>query len=281
MSEQQAMFIKNTRRQNKIEQEEKELEEFLKSQSGKEEEEVKDAGEEKTDDVKLPREEETFKKRYGDLRRHMQKKEEEWKEKFEQLEAQVKGTKTFVAPKTDEDLDEWVRKHPDVAAIVQTLAAKEADKRFSKTQQEIEEFKTAKYEAARIRAEQTIRDAHPDFDELKNADDLHDWAEEQPKWVQDALYENDEDPKAVIRVLDLYKVDKGLTKKAVKEREKEAAGFIKPGARAKVSDNAGEGTFTESQVSKMSAKEYARLEDKISEAIRTGKFIYDISGGAR
>lgn len=280
MSEQQAMFIKNTRRQNKIEQEEKELEEFLKSQSGKEEE-VKDADEEKTDDVKLPREEETFKKRYGDLRRHMQKKEEEWKEKFEQLEAQVKGTKTFVAPKTDEDLDEWVRKHPDVAAIVQTLAAKEADKRFSKTQQEIEEFKTAKYEAARIRAEQTIRDAHPDFDELKNADDLHDWAEEQPKWVQDALYENDEDPKAVIRVLDLYKVDKGLTKKAVKEREKEAAGFIKPGARAKVSDNAGEGTFTESQVSKMSAKEYARLEDKISEAIRTGKFIYDISGGAR
>jgi len=37
----------------------------------------------------------------------------------------------------------------------------------------------------------------------------------------------------------------------------------------------------ESDVQKMSAKEYERKSDSIMEAIRSGKFIYDVSGSAR
>ena len=33
---------------------------------------------------------------------------------------------------------------------------------------------------------------HPDFDEIRDGDEFHEWAEDQPKWVQDALYENDD-----------------------------------------------------------------------------------------
>ena len=39
--------------------------------------------------------------------------------------------------------------------------------------------------------------------------------------------------------------------------------------------------LTESQVQAMSAIEYEKRSDEIMEAIRTGKFIYDISGSAR
>ena len=37
----------------------------------------------------------------------------------------------------------------------------------------------------------------------------------------------------------------------------------------------------ESQVEKMSAHEYEKHADEIMEAIRSGKFIYDLSGSAR
>ena len=42
-----------------------------------------------------------------------------------------------------------------------------------------------------------------------------------------------------------------------------------------------EGTFTESQVAKMTTQQYEKASDQIMEAIRTGKFIYDMSGSAR
>ena len=67
---------------------------------------------------------------------------------------------------------------------------------------------------------QKIRETHPDFDTLRKADEFHDWAEAQPKWVQDAIYENADDPASVVRVIDLYKVDKGLTKTAKKASKK-------------------------------------------------------------
>jgi hypothetical protein len=41
------------------------------------------------------------------------------------------------------------------------------------------------------------------------------------------------------------------------------------------------GSFTESQVQKMSPQEYEAKSDAIMEAIRSGKFVYDVSGGAR
>ncbi len=37
----------------------------------------------------------------------------------------------------------------------------------------------------------------------------------------------------------------------------------------------------ESQVQKMSSQEYEKRADEVMEAIRTGKFIYDVSGSAR
>ena len=75
------------------------------------------------DDSNLSREEKSFKKRYGDLRRHMAEKEKDWNERFEKLE---NSGGTILPPKTDEDIDQWVSKYPDVASIVQTIATKKA-----------------------------------------------------------------------------------------------------------------------------------------------------------
>ena len=231
-------------------------------------------------DSNLTREEKSFKKRYGDLRRHMSDKEKEWKEKFDALEARMKG-ESVIMPKSDEDIDEWARQYPDVAGIVETIAAKKAQEMFKKAETRLAELDKIQYEANRKSAEATITEAHPDFAKLRESDKFHDWAEEQPKWVQDAIYENADDPASVIRVIDLYKVDNGLTDTAKKANKKAAASLVSKGSKASVDAENTSGQIRESEVAKMSAQEFEAREEEITKAMRTGKFVYDLSAGAR
>lgn len=234
------------------------------------------------DDEELTAEEKSFKKRYGDLRRHSAKKEKELLERIEALEKAREGDpKGIRPPKSDEDIEDWASKYPDVAAIVETIATKKAQEMFSRAESRLEEFDKVQYEAQRTKAENAIRKAHADFDELRASDEFHNWAEEQPKWVQDALYENSDDPASVIRVIDLYKVDMGKTPSDYKKKAKDAAKAVARGSRTKVDADSSEGSFKESQVAKMSSKEYEANMEAIDNAIRSGKFIYDLSGGAR
>ena len=121
---------------------------------------------------------------------------------------------------------------------------------------------------------------HPDFATIREDDTFHEWADEQPKWVQDALYENSDDAKSVSRVIDLYKQDKGIFKPTTKSTNVDAAKSVKS-VRNVPQDDERKSYLRESQVNRMSAKEYEKDSDSIMEAIRSGKFIYDISGGAR
>lgn len=263
--------------QIKIEQEEKELNDLLEGKI-QEEPEVKE--EVKTDDKPLNREEESFKKRYGDLRRYSQEQEKRLQEQIDALKAQLNNSSAAL-PTSEEDLEAWITKHPDVAAIVQAMAAREAEKRVKGTEEKLRQIDEDRYELTRQKAEQAIREAHSDFDNIKTSDDFHDWAEEQPKWVQDAIYENSDDARSVIRVIDLYKADKGLTKSAKKQQDREAASFVKAKGKTNLDDDTGAAVYSESRVAKMSNKEYEQHEAKILEAMRTGTFKYDLSGGAR
>lgn len=225
-------------------------------------------------------EEKSFKKRYGDLRRHLQKKEEEWQQKFETLEAKLSNT-PIRAPKSDEDIESWAKKYPDIAAIVETIATKKAEEKFKSADSRFQELDRLNEEARVMKAENLIRLSHSDFDELRDSDDFHTWAEEQPKWVQDALYENMDDPASVVRVIDLYKVDKGLTPSAKKSKSKDAAKSISTKTKTSLEGDPQKGSFRESEVAKMSDKEFEANMDAILEAQRTGKFVYDVSGSAR
>ena len=277
------------RKRKRIEEEEKEIARLEAAQRGEsteedepKEEEAVEAKEADTEveEATLSPEEKSFKKRYGDLRRHMQEKEKEWNEKFEAFEKRMKKD-SIVPPKSDEDIEEWAKEYPDVAGIVETIAAKKAQEMFSKADARLKELDQAQTEAQRVKAENQIRKAHEDFDDLRASDEFHNWAEEQPKWVQDALYENADDPASVVRVIDLYKVDKGLTKTAKKEKAKEAASTITRRTKTDVDVDDANDVIRESDVAKMSAKEFEARSDDINKAIRSGKFVYDVSGNAR
>ena len=240
------------------------------------EEEANTEVEEKT----LSAEERTFKKRYGDLRRHIQQKEKEWEEKFSALEKRSER-EGIVPPKSEEDIDNWAKEYPDVAGIVETIATKKAQEMFEKANIRIKEIDEERMELKRDSAENLIRKAHSDFDDLRAADEFHNWAEQQPKWVKDALYENSDDPDSVIRVIDLYKMDNGLTVSDRKKNTKNAAKTVARKSKTEVDLADANNMIKESDVAKMSDREFAENSDNINAALRSGKFVYDISGSAR
>ena len=266
---------------DKIKKEEEELKELMEQQGQATEEKTEEKVEEAKPEVELSDEEKSFKTRYGDVRRHLAAKEKEYNAKIKELEDKLGHTEKLVPPKSDDDIAAWAEKYPDVAGIVETIADKKAKQMFDKANLQIEELNKAKEEATRSRAENEIREAHSDFDKLRDSDEFHNWVEEQPKWVQNALYENTDDAASVIRVIDLYKVDNGLTRSDTKNKRKAAASLVDRGSKTKVDPSESSNKIRESDIAKMTDAEYAKNADKINEAHRSGKIIYDLSGNAR
>ena len=232
------------------------------------------------DDSELSAEEKNFKKRYGDLRRHQQKKEEEFTAKIEALEAQLTkaANKELVLPKTDEELEAWTKEYPDVASIIETIADKKSKSAAKELETRMAELEELRLNATRDKAEAELIKMHPDFIEIREDDSFHTWAEDQPKWVQDALYENVDDAKSVSRVIDLYKVDKGITnKKKAKPEEKAAASSVKTKSTATPEPDESAKMIRESEVANMTIQEYEKRADEIMEAQRSGNFIYDMT----
>ena len=228
----------------------------------------------------LSAEEKNFKKRYGDLRRHSQKKEEEFNAKIEALEAKLNkaANQELVLPKTDEELEAWSKEYPDVAAIIETIADKKSKATASELEERMAEFEELRITAKKEKAEAELINMHPDFVQIREDDKFHNWAKEQPKWVQDALYENVDDAKSVARVIDLYKIDKGITnKKKASPSEKAAASSVKTKSAAAPEPDETANMVRESEVAAMSIKEYEKRQEEILDAQRNGRFIYDMS----
>ena len=234
------------------------------------------------DDKNLSAEEKTFKKRYGDLRRHLQTKEKEFGDQLSEIKKQLDEAtrKEIRLPKSDEDIEKWAKEYPDVAAIVETIAIKKAKEQSDHLDARVKELTEMQTNVSREKAEAQLLTMHPDFNEIKEQDEFHTWAEEQPKWIQDALYENETDARSAARAIDLYKADMGIgTKK--KNTSKDAAKTVTTRSTKGQPDTDATGMIKESDVNKMSAQEYEKNADTIMEAIRSGKFIYDLSGNAR
>ena len=281
--EKKAFMAKRSTHEDRIKKDEEELQQLLKEQTGDEEqEENKDSIEEKEEPKNA--EERTFKKRYGDLRRHSQEKEKEYQKRLKDLESQLDNAakKEMKLPKSDEDLEAWAKEYPDVAKIVETIAMKKAREQSEQLEKKIQQIDEMNMSVVKERAEVELLKLHPDFDEIRDSDDFHEWAEQQPKWIQDALYENENDARAAGRAIDLYKADRNIGKKDTSKDDKSAAKAINTKSKkTEVDVTETSKKIRESDVQRMSADQYEKNADMIMEAIRSGNFLYDISGSAR
>ena len=273
-------FATRSVNKERIEQEEKELEELKKQNTGQVEEEKKSEPEPEP----VTAEEKSFKKRYGDLRRHSQKKEHDLQKQIDELRTQLDAStkKQIKLPKSEEELDEWTKEYPDVAKIVESIAIKKAKEQSKDLDERHKQINTMQDDALREKAEVELLKKHPDFVTIRDQDEFHTWVEEQPEWVQKALYENEHDANSAARAIDLYKSDMGISTKKVTAKDKSLD------AAKSVTTNKGNpntssevGTLKESDVEKMSAREYEANQEEITKAIQNGTFIYDLTGSAR
>lgn len=233
----------------------------------------------------LDPEEQTYKKRYGDLRTHLNNLTERHREEIRRMQEQIDtlSKKEFKLPKSEEELQEFAKQYPDVYKVVESVALKYANEATKTLEKEVLDVRKQALIAAREKAEAKLLKLHPDFDEIRQDPAFHEWAKMQPQFVQDALYKNETDHLAAARAIDLYKADVGITTKKTrskKETAKEAASHV-PAGRSSDPTAFNDDIIKESQVAKMSQHEYELNEERIFKAIRAGKFVYDLSGAAR
>ena len=133
-------------------------------------------------DEDLSAEEKNFKKRYGDLRRHTQEKEKEFQSQLDKLKSQLDAaTKNeLVLPKSEDEVEAWAKKYPDVAGIVEAIADKKANERSADLDGRLKEIEELRASAKRDKAEAELLSMHPDFQEIRADDAFHTWAEKQP-----------------------------------------------------------------------------------------------------
>jgi len=254
-----------------IEEVDKEIEE-LEAQRNQEEAEPEE---------NLEPEEKTFKKRYGDLRRHSQQLQEQHSDEIRKLQEQVESLtrKQVKLPKTDEELEEWTEKYPDVAKIVETIATKKAVEARKDVEEKLKYVDELKVKVQLEKAESELEKLHPDFAEIRADQEFHDWVADQPKWIQSALYENDNDPRAAGKAIDLYKLE---TKKTSKSKSnKDAAKAVSKTSRSSEPANQDRNVWSESRVKGLSSQDWDKFEEAISESVRNGTFVYDLTAGAR
>jgi DNA repair exonuclease SbcCD ATPase subunit len=268
-----APFGKRNANKDKIEQEEAELKELAEDKSTPQDPE----------DSNLNAEEKSFKKRYGDLRRHSQQQQTTLQNQIDELRSQLQQSteKQIKLPKSEEELNEWARAYPDVAKIVETIAIKKAKEQTQALDERFKQLDEREHQTAKEKAEADLTRLHPDFDRIRDDDEFHSWVEEQPKWIQDALYDNESDAVSAARAIDLYKADKGIkTKKTTSDRGA-AESVNTRGSRSAPTGESKDGVFYESEVSKMNTFEYEKNQEAIAKALQSGKFVYDVSGSAR
>ena len=224
-------------------------------------------------------EEASFKKRYGDLRRHtqqlMSQKDQELEKLKSQLDSAAKGQIKF--PKTDEEIEQWTNKYPDVAKIVDTIARKRANEALEEGEKRLGHLKDLETKLTKKEAEQQLMKLHPDFNEIRQDPAFHEWVAMQPLYINDALYKNNTDAMAAARAIDLYKADTGKRKTSSKKSAAQAVGRSTSATPAAT----GRAKFSESQVARMSDREYDANEEAILDAMKSGAFTYDMTGGAR
>jgi hypothetical protein len=220
-------------------------------------------------------EDRVFKKRYDDLKRHYDSTIQKHKEELSSLRTQLESsTQQFTPPKSKEELESWKKEYPDVYDMVETIAMTKADARAKDVEEKYQNLQKQQEQIAREKAEVELLKVHPDFNDLRQKDDFHEWAQLQDPTIQSWLYENTSNSKLAARAIDLYKMDRGiskLSKKEEKDVKKEAAKAISKTKKSTESDIPKKKVWTVSEISRMKPHEFEKHEKDIDLARLEGR----------
>ena len=215
-----------------------------------------------------------YKKRYDDLKKHYDSKLNEFKSREQELlEEAANSRPSYVAPKSPEELEKFREEYPDVYEVVETVSHLQSEEKSKDLREKLEKLQSREQELVRKDAEKRLMDKHPDFEDIRNSDDFHGWAKEQPKSIQDWVYNNADDADLASRALDLFKKDIGMDvvqkKSNSKQSKKSAADMVS--TKTTSVEPKQERIWTEREIAKMSMAQFDKHEAEISQAMQEGR----------
>ena len=152
-----------------------------------------------------------YKKRYDDLKRYYDRKLGEWNNRESDLKVQLQENRPkYQPPKSKEELEAFKNDYPDIYGVVETVSHLQSQNEVKSLQDELESLKKANTTLQQKEAALELSKYHPDFEEIKESDDFHNWADTQPMEIKNWIYENNSNGALAARAIDLYKKDRGL-----------------------------------------------------------------------
>ena len=215
-----------------------------------------------------------YKKRYDDLKKHYDTKLSEFKSREQELlEEATKNRQSYKAPKSQEELEDFKKEYPDVYEVVETVSHLQASERSKDLEAKLEALQQREKELVRKDAEKRLNDRHPDFEDIRNSDDFHDWAKSQPKSIQNWVYENADDADLASRAIDLFKRDIGMDSKPKKSNSRKTKSSAADMVSTKTTsvEPKQEKVWTTKEISAMSMDEFDKYEEEISKAMFEGR----------
>ena len=217
-----------------------------------------------------------YKKRYDDLKRYYDRKLGEWTSKENDLKTQLRDNRPkYQPPKSKEELEAFKNDYPDIYGVVETVSHLQSENQMQNLQEEVDSLKKQNQALAQREAQLELGRLHPDFSEIKESDDFHNWADSQPMEIKSWIYENNSDGKLAARAIDLYKKDRGLgldkkTETKTTTQNQGADLLVKTREQVQVPQS-NEVVFNRSDISKMSDEEFMQYEKDIVKAQREGR----------
>ena len=217
-----------------------------------------------------------YKKRYDDLKKHYDSKLNEFKSREQELiEEATKNRTEYKAPKTEEELEQFKNQYPDVYEVVETVAHMQSETKAKVLEERLSKLQERENQLIRQDAEKRLMERHPDFEDIRNSDDFHGWAKEQPKVIQDWIYSNANDADLASRALDLFKKDFGIdipkAKSSSKPTRKSAADMVS--TKTTSVEPKQQRVWSEKEIAAMSVAEFDKFEKEISDAMQEGRIV--------
>lgn len=232
--------------------------------------------EEAPENVKAPAKTTNYKKRYDDLKKHYDQKLTEFKQKEQELLAQAQSAQpSYSPPKTEEDIEVFKQEYPDLYNTVETVAHLQSQKEVANLESQLQSIRQREAEVLKREAENTLQERHPDFTQIKESDEFHEWAETQPEQIQAWVYNNPDNVALASKAIDLYKLETGAGQSQTKRQSRKPQGSAADMVSTKTTnvDPKQAKIWTEREIASMSLDQFDKYEDEINQAMAEGRIV--------
>ena len=223
-----------------------------------------------------PQKRANYKKRYDDLKRHYDQRVSEFKQREQELEAAARSAQpSYEPPKTEEELEAFKQEYPDLYSTVESVAHMQSQRQVADLEAQLQSIRQRESEVMRKEAETTLKERHPDYEDLRGSDEFHAWAKEQPEQIQEWIYNNPNNVTLAVKAIDLYKMENGITQTKSQSRPLPQVGSAADMVSTKTTsiDAKQPKIWTEREIAAMSLDQFDRYEDEIKLAMEEGRVI--------